>query len=50
MAYNKTRVQSGDSADNFVPELWSAGVQNYIKKRFVLAKKTSNDGHYCRIE
>ena len=33
MAYNKTRVQSGDSADNFVPEMWGNGVQNYIAKK-----------------
>ena len=42
MAYNKTRVQSGDSADNFVPEMWGNGVQNYIAKKFVLANLTND--------
>ena len=42
MAYNKTRVQSGDSADNFVPEMWGNGVQNYIKQRFILAGLTND--------
>ncbi len=42
MAYNKTRVQSGDSADNFVPEMWGNGVQNYIKQKFILAGLTND--------
>ena len=38
MAYNITGVGTANvDADNFVPELWSAGVQNYIKKKFLLA-------------
>ena len=38
MAYNITGVGTANvDADNFVPELWSAGVENYIKKKFVLA-------------
>ena len=38
MANNITGVGTANvDADNFVPELWSAGVENYIKKKFVLA-------------
>ena len=38
MANNITGVGTANTdADAFVPELWSAGVQNYIKKKFVLA-------------
>ena len=38
MANNITGVGTANTdADVFVPELWSAGVENYIKKKFVLA-------------
>ena len=38
MANNITGVGTANvDADAFVPELWSAGVENYIKKKFVLA-------------
>ena len=38
MANNITGVGTANTdADAFVPELWSAGVENYIKKKFVLA-------------
>ena len=38
MANNITGVGTANTdADAFVPELWSAGVQNYIKKKFLLA-------------
>ena len=38
MANNITGVGTANTdADVFVPELWSAGVQNYIKKKFLLA-------------
>ena len=38
MANNLTGGGTANTdADAFVPELWSAGVENYIKKKFVLA-------------
>tara|TARA_R100000664_G_C2751214_1_gene138497 strand:- start:1085 stop:1972 length:888 start_codon:yes stop_codon:yes gene_type:complete len=38
MANNITGVGTANTdADVFVPELWSSGVQNYIKKKFLLA-------------
>ena len=43
MAYNITGVGTANTdADVFVPELWSAGVQNYIKKKFLLANLTND--------
>ena len=43
MANNITGVGTANvDADAFVPELWSAGVQNYIKKKFVLANLTND--------
>tara|TARA_Y100000401_G_scaffold41068_1_gene31219 strand:- start:647 stop:1534 length:888 start_codon:yes stop_codon:yes gene_type:complete len=43
MANNITGVGTANvDADVFVPELWSAGVQNYIKKKFVLANLTND--------
>ena len=43
MANNITGVGTANTdADAFVPELWSAGVQNYIKKKFVLANLTND--------
>ena len=43
MANNITGVGTANvDADAFVPELWSAGVQNYIRKKFVLANLTND--------
>ena len=43
MANNITGVGTANTdADAFVPELWSAGVQNYINKKFVLAALTND--------
>ena len=43
MATNITGVGTASAdADAFVPELWSAGVQNYIQKKFVLANLTND--------
>ena len=43
MANNITGVGTANTdADAFVPELWSAGVQNYIKKKFLLANSVND--------
>ena len=43
MANNITGVGTTNvDADAFVPSLWSSGVQNYIKKKFILAGLTND--------
>ena len=38
MAYTNTRVGTANTdLDDFVPELWAAGINNYIEEQFVLA-------------
>ena len=37
MAYVNTSTASGTDLDDFIPQLWSKGINDYVSEQFVLA-------------